>query len=120
MSGPHIRHPIPHRFVDRLLQRRLAGCHRDNLRVKEFHARNIESLTLHVDLAHIDHTLTSEARGHCSGSDAMLTRSGFGDDSSFTHPPREEDLTESIVNLVRAGMKQVLSFQIDPGAAELA
>ena len=50
----------------------------------------------------------------------MLAGPGFGDNARFAHPPREQDLADAIVDLVRAGVQQVLALEIDFGAAQLA
>ena len=50
----------------------------------------------------------------------MLAGAGLGDDALLAHAPREQDLAEHIVDLVRAGVVQLLALEIDLGAAELA
>jgi hypothetical protein len=41
----------------------------------------------------------------------MLSRAGLGDDALLPHPPRKERLPERAVDLVRAGVGQVLALQ---------
>ena len=49
----------------------------------------------------------------------MLSRAGLGDDPLLAHPPRQHSLPQRVVDLVRAGMQQVLALQVDLRAAEL-
>src|SRR5882672_3387093 len=49
----------------------------------------------------------------------MLAGAGLGDDALFAHPPRHHDLAEHIVDLVRAGVVQLLALEIDFRAAEM-
>ena len=49
----------------------------------------------------------------------MLARAGFGDDPGLAHAAREQDLAEAIVDLVAAGMVQLVALEIDLGAAEV-
>ncbi len=51
---------------------------------------------------------------------AMLTGASLSDNAPFAHSMREQNLTERVVNLVRAGMEQIFAFQINFGAGELA
>src|SRR5205085_5208807 len=69
--------------------------------------------------AHINNAFATEpGRNRCLGN-AVLTRPSFSNDSSLTHPPGEQNLTKCVVNFMRAGVKQILSFEINLGAAEL-
>ena len=120
MSLADIGDPVAHGFINRLLQRGLAGGHRDDLRAKKAHARDIERLPFHIDRAHIDDALQTGASGHRSRGDAVLARAGLGDDAGLAHALSEEDLAERIIDLVRAGVQQVFAFEVDLRAAELA
>jgi hypothetical protein len=74
----------------------------------------------HVDRAHINHALEARARRHGRRRDAVLTRAGLGDDALFSHPLREQDLAERVVDFVRAGVEQIFALQINLRAAEFA
>ena len=119
MRGTHIGHPIAHRFVDRLLQRGLAGGNRHNFRPEKFHPRDIEGLALHVHLAHVDHAFHAEPRGGRRRGHAVLTGAGLGNDPLLAHAAREDDLTHRVVDLVRAGVDQVLALEINFRPTEL-
>ena len=49
----------------------------------------------------------------------MLARARFRDDALFAHAPREQDLAEGVVDLMRAGVEQIFALQINLRAAEL-
>ena len=49
----------------------------------------------------------------------MLPRAGFGDDAALAHSPSEQNLTQRVVNLMCAGMQQILAFQVNLRAAEM-
>ena len=47
----------------------------------------------------------------------MLTGSGLGDDARLAHPPRQQGLSDAVVDLVGAGVIQVFALQVDARAA---
>ncbi len=47
----------------------------------------------------------------------MLSRSGFGDNPLLAHTPGKEGLAKAVVDLVRAGVQQVLALDVDLRAA---
>ena len=49
----------------------------------------------------------------------MLSGSGLGDHSGLSHPAREQRLADRVVDLVSAGVGQVLALQVDPAADTL-
>src|SRR6266536_2825882 len=49
----------------------------------------------------------------------MLASAGLGDDPLFAHAPRHHDLAEHVVDLVRAGVVELLTLEIDFRAAEM-
>src|SRR5690606_902194 len=70
--------------------------------------------------AHVDHALQAEARGDGGAGHAMLAGAGFGDDPGLAHAAGEQRLADGVVDLVRAGVVQVLALEQDPGAAHVA
>jgi hypothetical protein len=114
----HIGDPVAHRLVDRLLERGLSRGDADDLGAQKAHAGNVERLALHVDRAHVDPALEAEA-GRCGGcGDAMLAGTCFGNDSLLSHASGEQDLAEGVVDLVGAGVEQVLALEVDFCAAK--
>src|SRR5206468_804954 len=119
MSGAHVRDPVAHRFVDRFLERGLPSCDRNNFRAEKFHARDVERLAFHIDPAHVNHALAPEASGDGGSSNAMLAGTCLGDDAALAHSLRQQNLSEGIVDFVRAGVEQVFALQINFRAREL-
>ncbi len=110
MSGAHVRDPIAHRFVDCFLERGLAGGDWNNFRSEKFHARDVQRLPFHVDLAHVNDACATKPRRYGRGGDTVLTGAGFGDDAAFAHSLREQDLSERVIDFVRTGVEQVLAL----------
>src|SRR4028119_2466462 len=51
--------------------------------------------------------------------DAVLAGAGLGDDPPLAHLAGEQGLADRVVDLVRAGVQEVLALEEDAGAAEL-
>ena len=111
--------PVAQGFVHRVFQGARAGLHRHDFGAEHVHAEDIGLLPLDIDGAHIDDAFEAEARAGGRRRNAMLAGAGFGDDAVLAHAPREQDLAEHIVDLVRAGVVQLFALEIDLGAAEM-
>ncbi|MDR8822196.1 hypothetical protein FEQ05_05940 [Burkholderia pseudomultivorans] len=110
--------PVAHRFVQRVLQRARARFDRHDGRAEQLHPVHVRGLAAHVLGAHVDDALHPEARADRRGRDAVLAGAGFGDHALLAHPLREQRLADHVVDLVRAGVVQVLALQVDLRAAE--
>ena len=108
--------PVAHRFVDRILQRLAAGIDLTDRRAEQLHADDVQRLATHVLGAHVDMALEAEQRARGRRGDTVLTCAGFGDDALLAHSLREQRLTERVVDLVRAGVRQVLALEQDADA----
>jgi hypothetical protein len=49
----------------------------------------------------------------------VLARAGLGDDPGLAHALGQQDLAHAVVDLVRAGVVQLLALEIDLRAAEM-
>ena len=49
----------------------------------------------------------------------MLARAGFRDHAALAHPAGEQGLPEHVVDLVRAGVREILTLEQDPAAARV-
>ena len=49
----------------------------------------------------------------------MLSRSRLGDDPRLSHAASEEDLTQGIIDLVGAGVAEILTLEIDPRPSKM-
>ena len=81
------------------------------------HAKDVLLLPLDVDGTHIDDAFEAEARAQGRGRDAVHAGAGLGDHAFLSHAPRQKDLAEHVVDLVRAGVVELLALEIDFGAA---
>ena len=113
MRGLEARRPVAQRFVDRVLERPPAACHRDHRRAHQLHPEDVELLPLDIVRAHVDDGLETEQRADDRRRDTMLAGSGLGDQPGLAHALREQALRQHLIGLVRAAVKQVLAFQID-------
>ena len=77
-------------------------------------------LPLHVLAAHVDDALEAVAGADRRRRDAVLPRAGLGNHARLAHATREHRLADRVVDLVRAGVVEVLAFQVDLRAAEFA
>ena len=98
---------------------RAPDCTGTHLGAQHLHAEDVGLLPLDVDRAHVDDACQAEARAGGGGGDAVLAGAGLGDDARLAHAPREQDLAEHIVDLVRAGVVELLALEIDLRAAEM-
>ena len=98
---------------------RAPDCTGTHLGAEQLHAEDVGLLPLDVDRAHVDDALQAEARADGGGGDAVLAGAGLGDDARLAHAPGQQDLAEHVVDLVRAGVVQLLALEIDLRAAEM-
>ena len=92
---------------------------RDHFGAQQLHAEHVGRLPLDVGGAHIDDAVEAEQRAHGGRGDAVLTGAGFGDDAGLAHAPRQQDLAHAIVDLVRAGVVELVALEIDLRAAQM-
>src|ERR1051326_5409940 len=94
--------------------------HRHDLGAEQLHAEDVGLLPLDIGVAHINDALQIEERAGRRGRDAVLAGAGLGDDAALAHAPCQEDLAEHVVDLVRAGVVELVALEVDFGAAEMA
>ncbi len=107
--------PVAQGFVDGVLQDLVAKGHLDHFGAEHTHAGHVEGLTAGVDLAHVDAALEAEHGAHGGGGHAVLAGAGLGDHAGLAHALDEQGLAERVVDLVRAGVVQVLTLEEDTG-----
>ena len=114
-----IGHPVAQRFVQRVLQGARAGLGGHHFGAQQLHAEHIGLLALDIDLAHVDDAFKAEAGAGGGGGHAMLAGTGLGDDALLAHAAGEQDLAHHIVDLVGAGVVELVALEIDLGAAQV-
>ena len=113
VGGGDVLDPVADRRGDRLLERARACADRRDARSEQVHPLDVGLLAADVLLAHVDHALQAEQRAGGGGGHAVLARAGLGDDPRLAHAPGEQRLPERVVELVRAGVVEVLALEVD-------
>ena len=114
-----VGHPVAQRLVDGVLERGAAGVDRHHLGAEQLHPRHVERLALGVHPAHVDAAFQAHQRRRGGRGDAVLAGAGLGDDPALAHPLGEQRLAEHVVDLVAAGVVEVLALEQDPRAADV-
>src|SRR5712691_10010749 len=91
-----------------------------HLGTEHLHPVHVQFLSVHVLGPHVDLRVQPQSRARHSGSNPVLSRPGFSNDPPLSHFLGQESLAESIVNLVRATMQEILSLQVDPSTSNMA
>ncbi len=112
-------HPVAHRLVDRVLERAAPALDRFDLGAEQAHPEHVERLPLDVDRTHVHLALEPHQRRRRGARHAVLAGTGLGDDAGLAHPLGEQRLAEHVVDLVRAGVVEVLALE-QQADAELA
>src|SRR5262245_126003 len=105
--------PVAHRFVDGVLQRATTGIHTVNGRAQQVHAHDIQRLATHVLGPHVDAAFEAEQCTGCRGCDAVLASACFRHDTALAHPSGRRRLAEGVVDLVRAGVREIFALEED-------
>ncbi len=116
VRGLHGGHPVAHGLVDGVLEGAAARQRRPHLGAQELHAEDVELLALHVDLAHVHHALEAHEGGGGGGGHAVLAGAGLGEQAGLAHALGEQGLAQHVVDLVRAGVVEVLALEQDAHA----
>jgi len=112
-----VRHPIAQSFVDGVFQSARAVINFTNFGAQKLHAKNVQRLTPHVFGAHINNAFQTKERANSCSRHAVLARARLRDDAAFAHAARQKNLTERVVDLVRARVKQIFALEINARAA---
>ena len=114
MSRLDVRDPVADRLARRLLERLRAELDRTHLCAEQAHPLDVRGLPAHVLRAHVDDALEPETGADGRGRDSVLSRTGLRDDPVLAETAREDGLSEGVVQLVRAGVEEVLPLEIEP------
>lgn len=111
--------PFPEGGGAGVLQRTGAAGDRHYLRAQQPHPINVQCLPLGILLPHENHALHAHEGGGGGGGHAMLSCAGFGDEAGLAHPLGQQCLPQYVVDLVSAGVVEILPLEIDLCAAEI-
>ncbi len=120
VGGSDVGHPVSDRGRDGLLERPGAGLNWLYARSEQTHALDVGLLAAHVLGAHVDDALEVQEGAGSRRGHPVLAGTGLGDDPALAHPPSEQRLAEGVVDLVGAGVIEVLALEIRPPTAGLA
>jgi hypothetical protein len=70
--------------------------------------------------AHVDDAFQTELGADRGRGHPVLTGAGFGDDPRLAHAAGEQDLAQHVVDLVRAGVVQLVALHVDLRPAQLS
>ena len=98
---------------------RVPGVDAAHLGAEEPHPLHVRGLARHVLGAHVDDALEAEERADGGGRDPVLAGAGLGDHPGLAHALHEEGLAEGVVDLVGAGVAEVLALQPHAAAEPL-
>jgi len=114
-----IGHPVAHGLADSVLEGAAAGGHGGHPGSQQAHAEDVEPLPAHVLLSHVDRTLQAEQRAYRGGGHTVLSGAGLGDHPALAHAAGQQHLTQAVVDLVCAGVEQVLALEVEARTAQL-
>lgn len=113
------RHPIAHGFVDGVAERARTAFDGTDFGSHQPHAKHVGLLTADIFGPHIDDAGQAKVGARRRRRDTVLPGSGLRDDACLFHTQGQQRLAERIVDLVRAGVIQVLALEPNLCAAEL-
>ncbi|MNR50820.1 hypothetical protein D3C85_1703970 [compost metagenome] len=83
---------------------------RYNRRAEQLHSEHIKRLPASIFSSHIDDAFhIKHGAGRCR-SNTVLSGTGLGDNSLGTHPLSQQNLANSVVDLMRPSMIQILAL----------
>ena len=115
MSVMDIGDPISDGLVGGVLQGPGTAVNRPDLGAEQAHAVDVDRLAPGVLATHVDDALEAEAGADGGDRHPVLAGPGLGDDPGLAHPPGQQHLAERVVELVGAGVDEVLALEPDLG-----
>ncbi len=68
--------------------------------------------------AHINHAFQAKPRTNRRGGNPVLTSAGLGNNPAFSHPARQQNLPQHVVDFMRTRMVQLVALEVDFCAAK--
>jgi hypothetical protein len=109
----NVSDPVAQSFIHGIFERARARRDCVNFGLQQVHPEDVRLLPLDVGFAHVNLAGQIELGANGGHRDAMLPRTGFGNDTRFTHALGQQDLAETVINLVAAGMVELVALEID-------
>ena len=105
--------PVAQPFVHRVLQRASAAGDGNDLCAQQAHAEHIWLLPLNVFCAHVNKAGQAKTCADGCGGNAMLASASFRDDARLAHTNSQQNLANAVVDLMRAGVVQLIALEPD-------
>ncbi len=102
ISGVDVSHPIAKCLVYSVFQRSRARIDAANLCTEQPHPKHIDLLPPHIFGAHVNDAFEPKQGTNRRRCDAVLPRSGFGNDPFLAHFTSEQDLPDAVIDLMCA------------------
>ena len=115
----HVGDPVAQRLVHGIFQRLRARRDGVDLGTQQLHAEHVGALSLDVDCAHEDLAGQVELGADRGDGDAVLAGAGLGDDARLAHALGEQDLAQAVVDLVAAGVIELVALEVDFRATQM-
>ena len=112
--------PVADSLIRGIFQRPVAGLHRTNLSTQHLHSFHIDMLAFYIQCSLIHHTRHVHQCTDGSCCHAMLSCTGFSNDTLLAHLLCQQNLSDGVVNLMGTSMVQVFSFQVELTTIALA
>ena len=111
--------PVAYRLRASIRQCHVTRRYRVHLCAEHLHALHISVLTLHIGLPHEYLALHIHQCTHRRRSHTVLSCSRLCDDTCLTHLLRHQYLSDGVVDLMRTGVVEVLTLQVELTAVVL-
>ena len=110
----HVGYPVAQSLADRVLQRAGSTVNRAHFCAQGLHAEYVGGLAGNVLDAHVDDAGNLQERAGCGRGHAVHAGAGLGDDPTLPQSPRQQDLAQGVVQLVGAGVVEILALEVEP------
>ncbi len=109
-----VRDPVAQGLADGVLERPRTTVDRPDLRTEGPHPEHVRRLPGDVLDAHVDYAGDLQECAGSGRSHAVHACAGLGNNAALAEAPRQQNLAEGVVELVSAGMVQVLALEVEP------
>ena len=111
VGGLHVGDPVAQRLVDGVLEDAGAELDLHHLGAEQSHAGHVQRLAAGVHLTHVDTALEPEQRADRGRGHTVLAGAGLRDHAGLAHALDQQGLAERVVDLVGAGVVQILTLE---------
>ena len=106
------------RRIDRVLERGGTACHGHQVTAQDLHLGDVRVFLLDIHLTHVDLTGDTDQGAGRRQRHTMLPGPGLGQHLLLPHVLGQQCLADTMIDLVRTGMVEILAFQEDARTTE--